>query len=72
MVSKEILNQYSDLRKEIKELQERIAKTEKEIEKMENEGAVCDTVSGGAGGMEHFRIEGFPYPQYDRKKKVIK
>ena len=30
-----------------------------------------DTVSGGNGGIQHFKIEGFPYPEYSRKKSLL-
>lgn len=71
MVSKEILTQYSDLQEEVKEVRERIERTEKQIAKIEEEGNVIDTVSGGSGGIQHFRIEGFPYPEYSRKKSLL-
>lgn len=71
MVSKEILTQYSDLQEEVKEVRERISQTEKQIVKIEEEGNVIDTVSGGNGGIQHFKIEGFPYPEYSRKKSLL-
>lgn len=71
MISKEILIQYSDLQEEVREVRERIEKTEKQLEKIEDEGSVIDTVSGGAGGIQHFKIEGFPYPEYNRKKTLL-
>lgn len=71
MVSKEILIQYSDLQEEAKEVRKRIEKTEKQIAKIEEEGNVVDTVSGGDGGIQHFKIEGFPYPEYSRKKTLL-
>lgn len=71
MVSKEILTQYSDLQEEIKEVRERIKKTEEQIAKLEEEGSVIDTVSGGSGGIQHFKVEGFPYPEYGRKKTLL-
>ena len=71
MVSKEILTQYSDLQEEVKEVRERISQTEKQIVKIEEEGNVIDTVSGGSGGIQHFKIEGFPYPEYSRKKSLL-
>lgn len=71
MVSKEILIQYSDLQEEVKEVRKRIEKTEKQIAKIEEEGNVVDTVSGGNGGIQHFKIEGFPYPEYSRKKTLL-
>ena len=71
MVSKEILKQYSDLQKEAQEIKERIRKTEEQIWKIEEEGSVIDTVSGGNGGIQHFKIEGFPHPEYSRKKTLL-
>lgn len=71
MVSKEILIQYADLQEEVKEIRERIAKTEDQISKIEEEGTVIDTVSGGLGNNQHFRIKGFPYPEYSRKKSLL-
>lgn len=71
MISKEILTQYSDLQEEVKEVRNRIESTEKQIAKIEEEGNVIDTVSGGTGGIQHFKIEGFPYPEYSRKKSLL-
>ena len=71
MVTKEILIQYSDLQEEIKEVRQRIEKTEKQIERIEKEGAVCDKVMGGNGGLQSFKIKGFPYPEYSRKKTLL-
>ena len=71
MISKEILIQYSDLQEEVKEVRERIERTERQIEKIKEEGNVIDTVSGGSGNTQHFKIEGFPYPEYSRKKTLL-
>ena len=71
MISKEILIQYSDLQEEVKEVRERIEKTEKQIAKIEEEGNVIDTVTGGSGNNQHYKIEGFPYPEYSRKKTLL-
>lgn len=71
MVSKEILIQYSDLQQEVEETRERIRKTEKQLEKITEEGNVIDTVSGGDGGIQHYKIEGFPFPEYTRKKNLL-
>ena len=71
MISKEILIQYSDLQEEVKEVQARIEKTELQIAKIKEEGNVVDSVCGGNGGIQHFRIEGFPYPEYSRKKSLL-
>lgn len=71
MVSKEILVQYADLRQEVMELREKILKLENQIEKIEQEGTVIDKVMGGDGGIQPFKIEGFPYPEYSRKKTLL-
>lgn len=71
MVTKKILHEYIDLQREIEETREKIAKVEKQIAKIEKQGAVIDTVSGGDGGIQHFKIEGFPYPEYSRKKTLL-
>ena len=70
-ISKEILIQYSDLQQECKEVREKIEKLEKQIEKIESDGAVIDKVRGGDGGLQSFKIEGFPYPEYSRKKTLL-
>ena len=67
-ISKEILIQYSDLQQECNEVREKIEKLERQIEKIESDGAVIDKVRGGDGGLQSFKIEGFPYPEYSRKK----
>ena len=71
MVSKEILIQYSDLQKECKEVREKIEKLEKQIDRIEKDGNVIDKVRGGDGGLQSFKIEGFPYPEYSRKKTLL-
>lgn len=70
-ISKEILIQYSDLQQECKEVREKIEKLERQIEKIEEDGAVVDKVRGGEGGLQSFKIEGFPYPEYSRKKTLL-
>lgn len=71
MVTKNILIQYSDLQEEIKEVRNRIAQTEKQIQKIEKEGALLDTEPGKTAGIPHFQIQGFPYPEYSRKKMLL-
>lgn len=71
MVTKEILNQYTDLKLECTELREKINKLEQQIDKIEQGGNVIDKVSGGLGGIQSFKIEGFPYPEYSRKKTLL-
>lgn len=71
MVTKEILIQYSDLQEEIKEVRKRIEQTERQIDRIEKDGAVVDKVMGGEGGLQPYKIEGFPYPEYSRKKTLL-
>ena len=70
-ISKEVLIQYSDLQKECKEVREKIEKLEKQIDRIEKDGNVIDKVRGGDGGLQSFKIEGFPYPEYNRKKTLL-
>lgn len=71
MVTKQILSQYIQIQKEIKEVRQRISKTEEQLRKIEEEGNVVDKVSGGDGGIQSFKIEGFPYRDYSRKKTLL-
>ena len=71
MVTKKILTQYADLQKECKEVRGKIEKLERQIEKIERDGNVIDKVRGGDGGLQSFKIEGFPYPEYSRKKTLL-
>lgn len=69
---KEILIQYEDLVKERESLKESISQIEKRISKMEQEGyTVIDSVLGGNGGKQHFKIEGFPYSEYDNQMALL-
>lgn len=70
-ISKEVLVQYSDLQQECKEVREKIEKLEMQIVKIEEDGVVIDKVRGGDGGLQSFKIEGFPYPEYSRKKTLL-
>ena len=70
-ISKQILIQYTDLQQEVKEIREKIDKLERQINKIEKEGNVADKVRGGEGGLQSFKIEGFPYPEYSRKRTLL-
>ena len=71
MVNKQILVQYMDIKREINDLQDRISKIQRQIEKIDEEGCVKDKVMGGEGGLQPFNIEGFPFPEYSRKKTLL-
>lgn len=70
-MTKEVLMQYNDLLKEADEIRERINFTQAQIDRLEAEGLVVDKVRGGYGGTQNYRIEGFPYPEYHRKKAKL-
>lgn len=71
MVTKEVLSQYSDLQEEVKEVRLKIERLEKDISKIEAGEMVIDSVSGGDGGKQHFKIEGIPFPEYSREKTLL-
>lgn len=71
MVTKELLIQYGDLIHEREEVKRKITKLEQEIDKIEQEGSVVDKVRGGEGGLQSYKIEGFPHPQYNKKKALL-
>ena len=70
-MEKSVLIQYCDMQAEIKELRRLIRMTEERLEKIEQEGAVSDVVSGGMGGIQHFVVEGFPVPGYTKAKNLL-
>ncbi|MDO4801650.1 MAG: hypothetical protein Q4A15_05755 [Prevotellaceae bacterium] len=71
MIDKSVLTQYTSLKKEIVEVEEKIRDLERQIWKIEEEGSVKDKVMGGEGGNHPYTIEGFPYPEYSRKKTLL-
>ncbi len=77
-VTKEILEQYSSMLLEKKEVENSIAKLENQIadiqEKMvaiENGERVKDKVKGGNGGWQSYVIEGVPTLEYSEKKTEL-
>lgn len=71
MISKEILIQYSDLQQEIIELQDRKKDLEKQFKSFLDGGTVTDMVTGGSGGIQHFKIEGFPVVAYEKARNAL-
>ncbi|MDE5781502.1 MAG: hypothetical protein K2I03_08500 [Lachnospiraceae bacterium] len=66
-MNKNILVQYTDLKEEVKELRNKINRLERQISQIKEEGIVKDSVKGGLGGIQHFVVEGFPTPRYNKK-----
>lgn len=73
-ISVRILEQYCELRQEIKDLRERINQGEKHLRKIEEEGVVSDTVKGTRkdGTIGPIKITGYPIPERDRVKGMIR
>lgn len=72
VLNKNVLSQYDDLLRELKEVENRIANVKAEIRRIEKEGEVTDMVAGGYGGIQHFTIHGFPEPEYRKKKALLR
>ena len=68
-MTKEILEQYTDLQREAKDLRKRIQKTESQLEALGKGGTVIDSVKGSRqdGTYGPIKIEGFPQAEYDAK-----
>lgn len=73
-ITKDILVQYCELREEIKDLRCRIDRDQMRLDKIRKEGVVSDTVMGTRrdGTIGAIKITGFPIPEYDAVKAMIK
>ena len=71
MKKKNALSQYVDLVREIEEVEQRIQKTEKDLQRIIAEGEVTDIVKGGEGGIQHYTITGFPQRDYAKAKMLL-
>lgn len=71
MISKAVLKEYRYIKKESEDIGRRIEKINKQLQELESSGTVLDSVSGGSGGKQHFRIEGFPTRDYTKKKNYL-
>lgn len=72
MVSKDLIIQYRSLQEEIKKIKIDIKKTEDSIAKLIQEGVVEDKVYGGLGGIQGFKIEGFPVAIYEKRRNLLR
>lgn len=68
------LTQYCDLREERKDLLDRIDKDQRKLTKLKEDGMVSDTVTGTRkdGTIGPIKITGFPIPEYDTAKVMLK
>lgn len=71
MVTKQSLSQFTNLRLEVTYLHNSIVKARRKLKQIEQEGAAADMVTGGYGGSQRFKIEGFPYLVYSRTKTKL-
>lgn len=73
-VTKDVLLQYCELKEEIKDLNDRIDKDERRLEKIKREGMVSDTVTGTRkdGTIGPIKITGYPLPEHEMVKSMIK
>lgn len=76
MIEKHILEQYTDMQEEHKDILRRIRRIEDQIAKMEESGyTVADSVACGKKGKKAIRtvkVEGFPHPDYERKRALLR
>ncbi len=70
-MEKEKIKQLSELRCELVEIRKRVQSVQRQIDRIEREGTVKDRVRGGLGGLQTFQIEGFPHPEYEKKKVLL-
>lgn len=56
---------------EIEKIKADIVKTEDGIAKLLEEGVVQDKVKGGFGGVQGFKIEGFPEREYKKRRNLL-
>lgn len=70
-IRKDVLMQYVQMKEEVKDIKKRIDKLEKYKEQIKQEGTVKDSVTGGYGGIQHFAVEGIPFPEYTKINRLI-
>lgn len=69
-MTRELLSEYYNAKKELEEINRRIEKLELEIAKLSAD-TVVDSVSGGYGGTQHFRIEGYATSDISKKRMQL-
>lgn len=70
--TKDVMAQYTSIKDELEQIKVEIKNTENSISKLIEEGTVVDKVTGGLGGIQGFKIEGFPVKEYDRRRKTLR
>ena len=72
-MDKNILEQYLEIKGEIRDLHERIDRDQRRLERIKKEGLVSDTVRGTRkdGTIGPIKITGYPLPEVDQVKNMI-
>lgn len=70
-MKKNILRQYDSIKKEIVETARRIQSATDKLKQIEKSENVIDSVSGGMGGTQHYKVEGFPSREYTATKSLL-
>ena len=73
-MDKNILEQYIELKEEIQDLHDRIDRDQRRLNRIDEEGIVSDTVKGTRkdGTFGSIKITGYPIPEYNQVKNMIK
>ena len=73
-MDKNILEQYLELKEEIQDLHDRIDRDQRRLDRIDEEGLVSDTVKGTRkdGTFGPIKITGYPIPEYNQVKNMIK
>ena len=73
-MDKNILEQYIELKEEIQDLHDRIDRDQRRLDRIDEEGLVSDTVKGTRkdGTFGPIKITGYPIPEYNQVKNMIK
>lgn len=66
-----ILMQFTDLKKEIDEIENRIERLQKKLRRIQTDGNIKDVVKGGDGGIQTFHINGYPVADEEETQYLI-
>lgn len=70
-MNKDILEEYEDMKREYEDTKRRIRQTSEELKKYDARYQVEDSVTGGIGGTQRFKVSGFPSKEYQNKKTLL-
>lgn len=70
-MDKSILKEYGMMKVELEDIRKRAERLEHQLESYREQYHVSDSVSGGCGGKKHFKVDGFPYPEYNNRRTIL-